>query len=238
MMTDRAFGGAGLANKVRIRMPRLGGEVMLNSDLIFLAGAPIVVLAWEQRPFGNYPAVTVHLDPMYLHKANLPDAEYLYELPIEDPRSGAAFGLGSERPQMMGQSSEPMPDDVRQAFRDAINLYADWKFGRPRRPVSFRRLQKISLGGVCDLVLSYRNEPLPADVQYELLNLIDEIRINPKLRLTYAAGAQYLLRLIDNQTQKQAAAKRTRALPHKSRAVLSGKPTALNESYPTMVTGR
>jgi hypothetical protein len=64
---------------------------------------------------------------------------------------------------------------------------------------------------VCDLVLSYRNEPLPADVHHELLNLIDEIRINPKLRLTYAAGAQYLLRLIDNQTQKQAAAKRTRA---------------------------
>jgi hypothetical protein len=198
MMTDRAFGGAGLATKVRIRMPRLDGEVMFNSDLIFLAGAPIVVLAWEQRSFGNYPAVTVHLDPMHLH---------------EDPRGGAAFGsnIGSESLQMMEQSSEPMPDDVRQAFRDAVHLYADWKFGRPQRPVSFRRLQKISLSGVCDLVLSYRNEPLPADVHHELLNLIDEIRINPKLRLTYAAGAQYLLRLIDNQTQKQAAAKRTRA---------------------------
>ena len=205
MKIDRAFGETGLATKVRIRMPRSGGEVMFNSDLIFLAGAPMVVLVWEQRPFGNPPAVTVPLDPMYLHKANLPDAEYFYELPIEDPRSGAMFGseIGSERLQMMEQFSETMPDDVRQAFRDAIHLYADWKYGRPQRPVSFRRLQKISLGGVCDLVLSYRNEPLPADVQHELLNLIDEIRINPKVGLTYAAGAQYLLRLIDDQKQKQ-----------------------------------
>jgi hypothetical protein len=64
---------------------------------------------------------------------------------------------------------------------------------------------------VCDLVLSYRNEPLPADVHHELLNLIDEIRINPKPGLTYAAAAQYLLRLIDDQKQKQAATKRIRA---------------------------
>jgi hypothetical protein len=213
MKIDRALCRTRLATKVRIRMPHAGGEVMFNSDLIFLAGAPIVVLAWEQRSFGNYPAVTVHLDPMHLHKANLPDAEYLYKLPIEDPRGGATFGsnIGSESLQMMEQSSEPMPEDARQAFRDAIHLYADWKFGRPQRPVSFRRLQKISLSGVYDLVLSYRNEPLPADVHHELLNLIDEIRINPKPGLTYAAAAQYLLRLIDDQKQKQAATKRIRA---------------------------
>jgi hypothetical protein len=208
MNIDRVFGGTRLATKVRIRMPRAGGEVMFNSDLIFLAGAPIVVLLWEQRPFGNYPAVTVTLDSKYLHKTDLPDAEYLYEFPIEDPRSGAAFGsnIGSERLQMTEQSSELMPDDVRQAFLDAIPLYADWKYGRPQHPVSFRRLQKISLSGVCDLVLSYRNEPLPADVHHELLNLVDDIRINPKAGLTYAAGAQYLLRLIDDQKQKQVSA--------------------------------
>jgi hypothetical protein len=208
MNIDRVLGGTGLATKVRIRMPRAGGEVMFNSDLIFLAGAPIVVLLWEQRPFGNYPAVTVTLDSKYLHKTDLPDAEYLYELPIEDPRSGAAFGsnIGSERLQMTEQSSELMPDDVQQAFLDAIHLYADWKYGRPQHPVSFRRLQKISLSGVCDLVLSYRNEPLPADVHHELLNLVDDIRINPKAGLTYAAGAQYLLRLIDDQKQKQVSA--------------------------------
>jgi hypothetical protein len=116
---------------------------------------------------------------MHLHKANLPDPEDLYELPIEDPRGGAAFGsnIGAESLQMMEQSSEPMPEDARQAFRDAVHLNADWKFGRPQRPVSFRRLQKISLSGMCDLVLSYRNEPPPADVHHELLNLIDEIRI-------------------------------------------------------------
>jgi hypothetical protein len=213
MTIDRVFGATRLGTKVRIRMPHAGGEVMFNSDLIFLAGAPIVVLVWEQRPFGNYPAVTVPLDSAYLHKVNLPDAEYLYELPIQDPRSGATFDsdIASERPQMIEQSSESMPEDVRQAFRDAIHLYADWKLGGPQRLVNFRRLQQISLCGVCDLVLSYRNEPLPADVHHELLNLIDDIRIKAKAELTYAAGAQYLLRSIDDQKQKQAAAKQIRA---------------------------
>jgi hypothetical protein len=47
MKIGRALCRTGLATKVRIRMPRAGGEVVFNSDLIFLAGAPIVVLAWD-----------------------------------------------------------------------------------------------------------------------------------------------------------------------------------------------
>jgi hypothetical protein len=214
MKMDRTVGRIGLATKVRLRRPHAGGEVMFNSDLIFLAGVPIVVLEWEQRSFGDYPAVTVTLDPMYLHKTDWSDAEYLYELSIEDPRGSTAFGsnIVSERLQIREQSSEPMPDDVRQAFRDAICLYADSKFGNPMRPVNFRKLQKISISGVCDLVLGYRNEPLPAGVHHELLNLIDELGIHPKVALTedssYAAGAQYLLNLIDDQKQIQPAAKK------------------------------
>jgi hypothetical protein len=53
-----------------------------------------------------------------------------------------------------------MPEDVQVAFREAIRLYADWKFGGAERALSFRGLQQVSLSGVCDLVLSYRNEPL------------------------------------------------------------------------------
>ena len=211
MNTNRNFGGIRLATKVRLCMLRAGGEVMFNSDLIFLAGTPTVVLEWERRSFGDYPAVTVTLDPRYLHKADWPDADYLYTLSIEDPRGGTVVGpkIGSERLQMMEQFSEPMPDDVRQAFRDAIRLYADTKLGSHERSISFRRLQKISVSGVCDLVLGYANEPLPADVHHELLNLVDEKGINCKAGLagdsSYAAGAQYLLRLIDDQKQKSCA---------------------------------
>ena len=82
----RSIGEIGPVTKVR--HPTMGdGKVQrhVNSDLIFLGGGPVVVLVWEQRPDGDYPAVTVTLDPAYLHKINWPEAEYLYELSIEDP---------------------------------------------------------------------------------------------------------------------------------------------------------
>ena len=87
MTTDRSIGS--IRPVTTVRHPMLsGGKVLghFNSDLIFLAGVPIVVLVWEQRPHGDYPAVTVTLDPAYLHKVNWPEANYLYELSIEDPR--------------------------------------------------------------------------------------------------------------------------------------------------------
>jgi hypothetical protein len=100
------------------------------------------------------------------------------------------------------QPTEPMPDDVREAFRDAIRLYVDWKFDRPERSVSFRRLQQVSLNGVCDLVLSYRNEPLPLNVHDELWNLIDNSRVDLKVELatdpSYATAARCLDKLIQD----------------------------------------
>jgi hypothetical protein len=88
-MTARSFKEIVGLTKVRHSMAR-GGRVAgyVNSDLIFLAGIPFVVLAWEQRPHGDYPAVTVRLDPIYLHKIDWPEAEYLYEIRIEDPTRG------------------------------------------------------------------------------------------------------------------------------------------------------
>ena len=80
-------GSVGPVTKLRHPMRRGGTDLgYVNSDLVFLAGVPIVVFAWEQRSFGEFPAATVTLDPIYLHKIRWPEAEYLYELPIEDPR--------------------------------------------------------------------------------------------------------------------------------------------------------
>ena len=192
------------ATTVRLRVLHAGSEVMCNSDLVFSAATPKVMLPGGPWCFRNHTVVTLPLDPQYLHKKDWPDAEYLYELPIIDPRSDPAFAslIGHEP---MVEQTEPIPDDVRQAFRDAIRVYADWKFGGAERPISFRRLQKISISGVCELLLSYRTEPLPANVQDQLLNLINEISINPKVRLTFAAAAQYLLKLISDQRKQQSA---------------------------------
>lgn len=57
------------------------------SDLVFLEGVPHIVIEWEDRPAGQHPAVTVKLDPEKLHPLNWPEVKYLYELPVEDPRS-------------------------------------------------------------------------------------------------------------------------------------------------------
>ena len=98
---------------------------------------------------------------------------------------------------MAEQSSEPLPEAVREAFREAICLF---KSGSPQRSVSFRKLQRLSLSGVCDLVLSYRTEPLPVNVHDELWNLLDEI--DPKVQLakdpSYATGARCLGKLLQD----------------------------------------
>jgi hypothetical protein len=87
-MTTHTFKDIVGLTKVRHRLIRDTTPTgYVNSDLIFLAGTPIVVLAWQKRPHGDYPAVTVTLDPRYLQKINWPEAEYLYELPIQDPTS-------------------------------------------------------------------------------------------------------------------------------------------------------
>jgi hypothetical protein len=98
--------------------------------------------------------------------------------------------------------SETMPEDVRQAFGDAVRLFDRWGFDTPAPTLSVRDLN-ISLSGVCDLVLGYKNEPLPLNVQHELLALIDDLHLSLKAELTidpsYAIGAQCLDRLIQHR---------------------------------------
>ena len=205
MTAARSISRIGPVAKVRHPLMMSGGKARchVSSDLIFFAGIPTIVLAW------NHPAVTVTLDPSYLHEINWPEAKYLYELSIKDPRGVVGSDMGSKTPQMTEPSSEPIPNDVRAAFLEAIRLYDDCRLADPACSVSFRRMA-VSLGGVCDLVLSYRNEPLPANVHDELWNLVDNTRVNLKVALakdpSYATGAQYLLKLIDESPSGRQAA--------------------------------
>jgi hypothetical protein len=203
----------GIRPVTKVRHLLISGDRNLgyvNSDLIFLAGIPILVLVWEERPFGDYPAVTVNLDPSCLHQVNSPVAEYLYECSIEDPR-GAPLesGVASNGQQAVEQLSDPIPSDLREVFLETIRLYDDWKFGGPEPLLSFRKLRQISISGVCELVLSYRNEPLPANLHHMLRNLIGETRakLEPELAEdpSYATGAKCLLKLIDEHKRQAAA---------------------------------
>ena len=104
---------------------------------------------------------------------------------------------------MVEQLSETMPEDVRQAFADAVRLYSHWRFEPPNLPtptLGFRTL-KVSLSGICDLVAAYKNEPLPLTVHDELWTLIEKMKLKAELAIdpSYATGARCLDALIQDR---------------------------------------
>jgi hypothetical protein len=114
---------------------------------------------------------------------------------------------------MKTESSETMPEDVRQAFADAVRMFDRWRFDTPSPTLSVRDLVEVSLSGVCDLVLAYKNEALPLNVHGELWRLIDDLHVSLKAELagdpSYAAGARCLDILIQD---RRAAVKVARTL--------------------------
>jgi hypothetical protein len=119
---------------------------------------------------------------------------------------------------MADQPSQTMPEDVRQAFSDAVRLFDRWMFDTPAPTLPVRTLD-ISLSGVCDLVLAYKNESLPLDVHHELLALIDDLHMRLKAELTidpsYATDARCLVTLIQD---RRAAVGISRALSNQGSA--------------------
>ena len=104
---------------------------------------------------------------------------------------------------MVEQLFETMPEDVRQAFSDAVRLYSHWRFEPPNLSpptLSFRTL-KVSLSGICDIVAAYKNETLPPAVHDELWRLIDIMKLKAELAIdpSYATGARCLDALIQDR---------------------------------------
>jgi hypothetical protein len=95
---------------------------------------------------------------------------------------------------MVEQLSETMPEDVRQAFSDAVRLYGHWRSEPPKlsSPTLAFRTLNVSLSGLCDLVAAYKNEPLPLAVHDELWTLIEEMKLKAELAIdpSYATGPE------------------------------------------------
>ena len=95
---------------------------------------------------------------------------------------------------MVEQLIETMPQDVREAFADAVQLFNHWRAepdDAPAPTIGFRSL-KVSLSGICDLVASYKNEPLPV---MEILKTIACFRfILPRQEIMIAGGRTVNLR--------------------------------------------
>jgi hypothetical protein len=118
---------------------------------------------------------------------------------------------------MVEQLTQTMPEDVRQAFSDAVRLYNRWRLesGDVLAPTLDFRTLEVSLSGICDLITAYKNEPLPLPVHDELWTLIDNGHVKLKAELaidpSYATGARCLDTLIHDR----------RAASDMSRATLS-----------------
>jgi hypothetical protein len=104
---------------------------------------------------------------------------------------------------MVEHLSATLPEDVRQAFADAVRLYSHWRFEPPNLSpptLSFRTL-KVSLSGICDIVAAYKNETLPPAVHDELWTLIEQMKLKAELAIdpSYATGARVLDALIQGR---------------------------------------
>lgn len=55
------------------------------TDLVYVGDVPTLVLEWTgDQP---EPGATVPLDPQYLHEVNWPQAKWMYEFAVDDPRT-------------------------------------------------------------------------------------------------------------------------------------------------------
>jgi hypothetical protein len=106
---------------------------------------------------------------------------------------------------MVEELTQTMPEDLRQAFANAVRLYHQWRFEPddvPAPTVDFRTLT-VSLSGICDLVAAYKSEPLPLAVHDELWMLIDDSHMKLKAELAIdpssATGARCLETLVHDR---------------------------------------
>jgi hypothetical protein len=96
-----------------------------------------------------------------------------------------------------------MPEDVREAFADAVRLFNRWKsqpLDVPAPTIDFR-LMEVSLSGICDLVTAYKSEPMPVSVHDELWGLIEDMKLKAELAFdpSYTTGARCLDVLIQDR---------------------------------------
>ena len=56
------------------------------TDLAYIDGGPVLVFEWRDEPAGAVPVHFVSIDPQYLHEINWPQAKFMYEFPVNDPR--------------------------------------------------------------------------------------------------------------------------------------------------------
>jgi hypothetical protein len=104
---------------------------------------------------------------------------------------------------MVEQQFETMPQDMREAFADAVRLFSHWRAepkDLPAPTIGFRRME-VSLSGICDLVAAYKSESMPLPLHDEMWRLVEDVKLKAELAIdpSYATGARCLDALIQGR---------------------------------------
>jgi hypothetical protein len=98
----------------------------------------------------------------------------------------------------MTEQPSPISKELREAFRQAIEKYGDWRFGEPEPEASWN-LQPTAISWICELVSIY-DESMPADLWQRLRKAMHLPGHLPSDR-SYGSAAQFLQRLINDRKE-------------------------------------
>jgi hypothetical protein len=115
---------------------------------------------------------------------------------------GTLSGMRTSRSAMNETSPDPIPEDLSRAFREAVNLYANWTPSGPEPEVWIGGASQ-PVSAVSSLVEDFHDR-LPDDVLDSLMLHVRDVRytlLRQRLyaRQSYAAGALCLRRLIQDR---------------------------------------
>jgi hypothetical protein len=85
---------------------------------------------------------------------------------------------------MADEPSEKMREDVSLAFGDAVRLFDSWRFDTPAPTLPFKAIA-ISLSGVCDLTLAYKNERVASTDRWRRVRRVN-VNLEAQWRLLMA----------------------------------------------------
>jgi hypothetical protein len=102
-------------------------------------------------------------------------------------------------------SPDSIPDDLRAAFRSAVQLYSDWMPSLPEPKARFGR-ELHAMSAVCGL-LDGVNDRLPDDLFEKLMSYMRDVRytlLRQKIigDRSYRAAARCFLRLIEDRKRQ------------------------------------
>jgi hypothetical protein len=96
-------------------------------------------------------------------------------------------------------STEPIPNDLRDAFWGAIGAYSNWRVGQSEPEISYQQ-RPVLISLVCDLVEQYEDQ-LPAKF-WDLLTSLAPRSEEPPAGHSFASGARFLQKQIGDKRRR------------------------------------